>query len=188
MTKRNRKQLVLDASIAAGSNDQMYNPAVDVPGNRNRSCLQAVWDEEHVAIFNNELQREWRTHASPFAVAWLRKMTQKSRVVVEEGHTFYALLKPTRDCQPSEGHRAAIEKDFHLIQSALATGQLIVSNEVRFPRYVAVACDSVPELLSLHYGNPALEGEVCRLWIKAGSEKLPERRIDKWAVDHRTEH
>jgi len=111
-------------------------------------------------------------------------MTQTSRVIVEEGNAFSVLLEPTCDCQLTEGQKAAIEKDFHLIRSALATGQLIVSNETRFPRYVAAACASVPKLLELHYGNPVLEGEDCRLWLKAGADKDAGRRIDQWVANH----
>jgi hypothetical protein len=188
MTNWNCKQLVVDASVAAGSNDQMFNPAGEKSGDRNRSCLQAVWDEKHFAVFNEQLRLEWRKHASPFAVSWLQKMVQKNRVIVEEGGRLGGLLKPICDCQSSEGHKEAIKKDFHLIRSALASGQLIVSNEVRLPRHIATACDSVRELLLLHYGSPAVEGEVCRLWIKAGAEKRTDRRIDNWVITNCADH
>jgi hypothetical protein len=59
-----------------------------------------------------------------------------------------------------------------------------LSNEIRFAQQVSYACNSVSALLSLHYGNPALEGENCRLWIKAGAEKEAERRIDHWVLNH----
>jgi hypothetical protein len=67
MSRLNSKQLVLDANLALGSNDLMFNPVGDAAGDRNRRCLQAVWEEEHVAVFNRQLQREWREHASPSA-------------------------------------------------------------------------------------------------------------------------
>jgi hypothetical protein len=181
MSRWNRKQLVLDASIALGSNDQMFNPAGDIAGDRNRKCLQAVWEEEHVAVFNSQLQKEWRKHASPYAATWLQNMTRKGRTMVAEGDGFTILLEPACRCQASDAQRAALKKDFHLVQSALATGQLILSNETRFPRYIANACRTAPELLELHFGGPAIEGEACRLWIKAGAEKERERRIDAWA-------
>ena len=184
MSRFNSKELVLDASLALGSNDLMFNPVGDAAGDRNRKCLEAVWDEEHVAVFNRQLQREWRDHASPFATAWLRKMTQKSRTVVDEGDDFSPLLQLACDCLPSAGEKAGLAKDFHLVQSALATGQLILSNEVRFPRHVTRACVAVPELAQLYYGNPGVEGEDCRLWIKAGADKEPGRRIDNWFANH----
>jgi hypothetical protein len=128
MSKWNCKQLVLDASLALGSNDLMFNPAGDVAGDRNRRCLQAVWEEEHIAVFNRQLQREWRDHASPSATAWLQRMTQKNRTVVDEGNDFSTLLQPACECLLSVEDKADLTKDFHLVQSALATGQLILSN------------------------------------------------------------
>lgn len=184
MSRFNSKRLVLDASLALGSNDLMFNPIADTSGDRNRKCLEAVWEEEHVAVFNRQLWREWRDHASPSAAAWLRKMTQKNRTHSEEGYDFSPLLQPACDCLPGAGEKADLTKDFHLVQSALATGQLILSNEMRFPRHVTQACADVPELTQLYYGNPGIEGENCRLWIKAGADKEPDRRIDNWYANH----
>jgi hypothetical protein len=184
MSRLNSKQLVLDANLALGSNDLMFNPVGDAAGDRNRRCLQAVWEEEHVAVFNCQLQREWRAHASPSASRWLQRMTQKSRVVIDEGGDFSPLLQPACDCFPSAEEKADLAKDFHLVQSALATGQLILSNEVRFPRHVTEACAAVPELAQLYYGNPGIEGEDCRLWIKSGADQEPDRRIDRWFANH----
>jgi len=184
MSRHNSKQLVLDASLALGSNDHMFNPVGDGAGDWNRKCLTAVWEEEHVAVFNRQLLGEWRDHASTSANAWLQKMTQKSRTVAEEGDHFSGLLQPACDCLPSAEEKADLAKDFHLVQSALATGQLILSNEVRFPRYVTQACEAVPKLAELYYGNPGIEGEDCRLWIKAGADKEPNRRIGNWFANH----
>ena len=184
MSRLNRKKLVLDASIALGSNDSMFNPTSGLPGDANRRILEAVWEEEHVAVFNRQLEREWRKHASPFAAAWRGRMVLKNRTVTDEGSEFSPLLQPACDCFPSAEEKADVAKDFHLVQSALATGQLILSNEMRFPRQVTRACAAVPDLAQLHYGNPQVEREACRLWIKAGAEKEPNRRIDTWFADH----
>lgn len=184
MSRLNSKQLVLDASLALGSNDRMFNPVGKVAGDLNRRCLDAVWEEEHVGVFNRQLRQEWRDHASRSARAWLQKMILKRRTVDEEGDVFSPLLRPACDCLSSPGEKTELAKDFHLVKSALATGQLILSNEVRFPRYVTRACVAVPELAQLYYGNPRIEGEDCRLWIKAGADKEPDRRIDNWFANH----
>ena len=111
-------------------------------------------------------------------------MEMKDRIVYEEGEAFSVLLAPACDCQAAESHKADLEKDFHLVQSALATGQTILSNESTFPRFIALACPTVRELASLYYANPAVEDDACRLWIKAGAEKEPNRRIDNWFANH----
>jgi hypothetical protein len=181
----NSKQIVIDANVAAGSsNDRMFNPILGDGGAQNRQCLQAIWEERHIAVFSRNLRDEWDKHASSYAKRWLRNMEQKTRTIEEDGEQFAKMAGPVCACLSDAGERAALAKDFHLIQSALTTGQLILSNEVRFPRYVALACASVPELASLHYANPAVEGDQCRLWIKAGAEKDADRRIDVWLENH----
>jgi len=185
MSSGHSKQIVIDANIAQGSsNDRMFNPVLGDAGAQSRQCLQAIWDEKHVAVFGRSLLSEWDRHASSYARRWLRNMEQKSRVVLEDGERFAELAISACACLSTAGEKAALVKDLHLIQSALATGQLILSNEVRFPRYVALACAAVQELATLYYANPTVEGDRCRLWIKAGAEKNADRRIDSWVENY----
>jgi len=182
MSAKNRKQIVIDANVSlSASGDERFNPQITDRGGHSRKCLQAVWEEKHVAVFNRKLRSEWEKHASSHARAWLARMTLKDRILDREGEQFSKLLDPAYSCHEIDAHRLALAKDFHLIQSALATGQLILSNETAFPRHVAVSCAAVPQLAELHYGNPAAEGDKCRLWLKSGAEKEPKRRIDVWA-------
>jgi hypothetical protein len=185
MSSKNRKKLVIDANLALGSSDPMYNPMSEVDGDMNRRCLDAVWEEGHFAVFNRQLRGEWRKHASRSAIKWLQTMELKSRTVDEEGESFSNLLAPACNCLSSDRHKADLEKDFHLVRSALATEQTIISREMNFPIFIANACPTVHELASLYYANPDIEGEACRLWIKAGAEKNDERRIDIWAKNHK---
>ena len=184
MSSKKRKQLVIDANIALGSTDPMYNPMSGIAGDMNRRCLQAVWEEGHIAVFNKQLRREWREHASRSAIAWLQKMDLKERTVDDDGEIFSELLAPACNCQSTNRHKDDLKKDFHLVQSALATGQTILSKEMKFPTFVAQACPTVPKLIELYYANPKVEGDACRLWIKAGAEKDANRRIDVWAENH----
>jgi hypothetical protein len=185
MSLKNRKQIVIDANVGhSASSDERFNPQVGRRSDHSRQCIQAVWEERHVAVFNRQLREEWERHASGYARSWLSRMTMKERLVDEEGEQFLHLLGPACSSHENAAHRAALAKDFHLIRSALASGQLIVSDETNFPTFVAASCSSVPELTALHYGNPGVEGEVCKLWIKSGAEKEPSRRIDAWALNY----
>ena len=185
MSLRNRKQIVIDANIGRGSSDdKRFNPLIGSLGDHSHQCLQAFWEERHFAVFSKKLRDEWDKHANSYAKSWLSRMTLKSRILNEEGEQFVELLGPACSCLAIDGYRAALAKDFHLVQSALASGQLILSNETKFPHYIGMACDSVPALTQLHYANPQVEGEECKLWIKAGAEKEPRRRIDVWALNY----
>ncbi len=184
MSRKNCKQLVIDASIAKGSGDRRFNPIGSSPGDLSRKCLAAVREERHIAVFSCLLRREWRHHASLYSSEWLKTMERKNLVADNEGEEFVGLLGPACACHDSETHRTALAKDFHLVRSALASGQTILSNETNFPTFIAKACPTVHELTSLFYANPAVEGDACRLWIKAGAEKDADRRIDIWARNH----
>lgn len=185
MNRLNGKYLVLDASLATGSNDAHFNPQGSVPGDVNRQLLNAVCEEGHVAVFNRQLRREWGDHAGDWVKrTWLRLMEKKRLTLEEEGTAFSGLVDSSSRAFANDGERAVFTKDFHLIQSALATGQLILSNEKRFLHQTAQACQTEEELKKIYYANPSVEGEACRLWIKAGAEKDAGRRIDRWAETH----
>ena len=190
MSKKNSKQIVIDANLAYASGNLKFNPVIGPAGaiaaDRNRQCLQAIFDEGHIAVFGRRLYEEWTRHSAEgsYAQDWFKLMMRQSRIEREDGSSFAALADPACACLSADGEKAALAKDFHLIQSALATGQLFLSNEIRFTKYVALASQAVPELASLHYANPGIEGEQCRLWIKAGAEKEADRRIDMWVENH----
>jgi hypothetical protein len=185
MSRRNSKLLVIDASIAKGSGDRRYNPIGSSPGDLSRKCLVAVREEKHIAVFSCLLRREWRNHASLYSTEWLKAMERKNLTADNEGEEFSGLLDGARQSLASENHRAALAKDFHLVKSALATGQTILSNERKLPTLVATVCRTITEFTALYYANPAVEEDACILWIKAGAEKDAERRIDVWAESHR---
>ena len=179
MTQGSRKRLVVDANIAhsAGSSE--------VPESRySRACLDAILACGHIAVFSSALREEWKQHAALHAKRWWKSMTARRRIDFAEGEEFAPHLERACAFLEHDRWKDALRKDFHLVQSALATGQLILSNEKELPQFVALACNGVKELLLLHYGSPAVEGYACISWIKAGAEKTSDRRIDKWAEGH----
>ena len=180
MSERNKSRLVVDASVAKGSNDRMFNPMSDLPGDLNRQCLIAIREEKHVAVFNSQLEVEWSNHASPFAKRWLGDMVGKEKVLQEEGEQFRELESPARAALGSDEERNALSKDFHLVRSAMATDRIIVSNERRFPAFLVRASEAVIELRELHYASPLHDGDACRLWIKSGARRVAIRKVAAW--------
>jgi len=179
MTRKKGKWLVIDANIAhsAGTGE--------VPTSRySRTSLEIVLQGEHIAVFNPSLRQEWKNHSSKFARIWWRAMSARRRIEDREGGEFSQHLDRACACLEHPSWKDALRKDFHLIQSALATDQTILSNERDFPRFVAAVCRTVHELSTLYYGNPAAEGDVCILWLQAGAEKDADRNISVWAENH----
>jgi hypothetical protein len=179
MTRKNGKRLVIDANIAhsAGTGE--------VPSSRySRESLKAILDGEYIAVFNQSLRQEWKDHSKKSARIWWRSMAAQKRIEYAEGEEFAHHLKRACACLEYERWKSDLTKDFHLVQSALASGQTIISNEKNFPVFVATAVHSVKELTALYYANPSAEGDLCISWIKDGAEKVADRRIDNWAKKH----
>lgn len=176
MTRRNRKRLVIDANIAHSAGTS------EVPASRySRTCLDAILQDEHIAVFSRALRQEWKNHASLHATRWRVTMEKRKRIENEEGEEFEHLLDQACECLAHVTWQNALRKDFHLVQSALATDQILLSNESRLPSHLKTCCISVPELRKLFFANPQEEQDVCIQWIKAGAKKGPERRINKWS-------
>jgi len=179
MTRKNGKRLVIDANIAHSAG------AGEVPSSRySRESLAAILAGEYTVVFNRSLLQEWKNHLSRFAMIWWRSMAAQKRIENAEGEEFARHLDRACACLEHDRWKSDLIKDFHLVQSALASGQTIISNERNFPVFVATACHSVKELAALYYANPATEGDVCISWITDGAEKVADRRIDIWAENH----
>jgi hypothetical protein len=179
MTRKNGKRLVIDANIAYSAG------AGEVPSSRySRSSLEAVLQGEFIVVFNQSLRQEWKDHSKKYARIWWRSMAAQKRIEDKDGDEFAHHLDRACACLEHSSWKDALRKDFHLAQSALASGQTIISNEKTFPMLVATVCRTIREFSSLYYANPAAEGDACILWIKAGAEKDANRRIDVWAENH----
>lgn len=180
MTRKNGKRLVIDANIAHSAG------AGEVPDSRySRNSLEAVLDGDHVAVLNQTLRKELKGHhSSKFFRIWWRSMAARRRFENAEGEEFVIHLDRACSCLEQERWKKDLIKDFHLVRSALATDQTIISNEKNLPHYLLIACQNVPLLSTLYYANPTAEGEKCILWIKAGAEKEADRCIDTWTLNH----
>jgi hypothetical protein len=142
--------------------------------------LEAIRLDEHIAVFSAKLRQEWRKHASLLAKKWQVAMQQRRRIEIAEGTEFAHLLEVACDCLKVDSWKLALRKDFHLVQSALTTGQTIISNEKRLPKHLCASCEEVPELRKLYFANPERERDECIDWIKAGAKKDPKRRVDRF--------
>jgi len=169
-------RLVIDANIArsAGSSD--------VPDSRySRECLSAVREHGHIAVFTQQLRQEWKEHASRISRQWWLSMAARRRIQNVESAEFGAHLERACGCLAENREKEALRKDFHLARGALATDNTILSNESNFPGYLKIAARRVRILSTLHYGNPAAEGEPCIEWVRNGARPEGARRIDVWA-------
>jgi hypothetical protein len=175
-------RLVIDANIAHSAGNS------DVPVSRySRECLNAVRDHEHVAVFTQQLRQEWGEHASIVSRRWWKSMAARRRIENAEGAEFVPHLDRACACLEEDRYREDLRKDFHLVRAALAADHTILSNENNFPGYLSVVSRTVRILCGLYYGNPAIEGEPCIQWVRAGAQPEGPRRIDMWAENRAAE-
>jgi len=173
--------LCSSASLTSCSSGEIFDPQPANVGIHCRNSLIAISTSGHTAVFNRKLLKEWNDHPSRFSQRWLGEMVLTGKILPDaEGDEHSSLLE--RACTALTTEKEAFAKDFHLVRSALATGQLIVSIERRFPQIVSVASKAVLEFRQLYYANPDVEGDPCIVWIKDGAEKIEDRRIDVWAA------
>jgi hypothetical protein len=176
MTRKNRKMLVIDANIARSAG------TTEVPSSfYSRACLDAVLKAEYVAVFSHALEQEWNKHASLYSRQWRASMVARRRIESVEGREFAHLLDRACSCLARIAWQDALRKDFHLVQSALATGQILLSNETNLPSHLKASCEAVTEFRKLFFANPEIEQGDCITWIVAGAKKETKRRIDQWS-------
>lgn len=116
MTKK--KLLVVDASVAraAGNSEHPVSSAC-------RQILTDILEICHSVALNPELRQEWSRHQSRFTRKWRASMAARRKPLNDIGTTPCILDLDRFD----ENSRAAIEKDLHLLELALATDKEIIT-------------------------------------------------------------
>jgi hypothetical protein len=118
------RRLVIDVCIAgaAGSKD-----GISI---RCRTLLRKILAICHRLVMTDKLRQEWDKLPSKFALTWHRSMVErKKEFLPSESSTaeFEELWLNIQGVSKGKSQRAVMEKDFHLIEAALATDKIIIS-------------------------------------------------------------
>lgn len=115
---KKKKLLVVDASVAraAGYSEHPTSSAC-------RQILMDILEICHSVALNPELRQEWQQHQSLFTCKWRASMAAR-RKPLHDISTAPCVLDLNRFDEKS---RAAIEKDRHLLDLALATDKEIIT-------------------------------------------------------------
>lgn len=166
-----QRRLVIDPSIAraAGGVDAVF-PTSKIC----RDTLSEVLTIGHQLVMTTDLRDEWRRHQSRFARTWLVSMYARRKVHtaddVSRNESLRLGLIRTAELAVQ---RAAILKDCHLVEAALATDRAILSLDERMRALLHRAAASVEDLQQVAWVNPTNAAEGCSEWLHAGAE--PER-------------
>jgi hypothetical protein len=168
------KQLVVDACVGRSAGDKSQAPQ----SRHSRDALSAVRVMiDHKLVFNAALRKEWENHGSRFATSFLVYMFQRRRIRYVSDDAFVGLM---RSCAHDFAHaetKVAFEKDAHVVAAALATDQIIVSNEIRLRAQLVQLGTKDSRIAALQWANPTTEGEACVLWLTNGAPVELERAI-----------
>ena len=175
MRSRDLKRLVVNASVARAAGGKGATASVSI------NCtefLETFRDEcSHHIVMTPELSEEWNAHQSNFAARWLKSMIARKR---------FNYITPPRDTVLSDKIDAtatrerdleAMQKDFHLLQAALATDQSIVSLDETVRQLFKQASQQVGEIRNIIWVNPDRTEEQPIAWLQNGALPEANRRL-----------
>ena len=125
---------------------------------------------------NPYLLREYGEHSSAFAVTWRQSCFARGRVAKNcppqrDDALFEAVLATVEP----EGKRRELEKDFHLIEAALASDLNIISLDKKARALYCRAAQEITVLRPVLWGDPTAHPKLAR-WL-AGKIGRPKELL-----------
>ena len=176
MRARDLKRLVVNASVAraAGGKGAIVSVSVNCT-----EFLEAFQEESpHHVVMTPELSEEWNKHQSNFSARWLKSMIARKRFVYVNPSQNSTLSDEIEMTANRERDIEALRKDFHLLQAALATDQIIVSLDETIRGLFKQASQQVGEIQNIIWVNPKRTTEEQPItWLQNGAPSEPHRRL-----------
>jgi hypothetical protein len=169
------KRLVIDASVAraAGPKEATYPTSKQC-----RDFLQVTLHKGHRFVMTPEIREEWERHQSGIARRWRTAMVQKGRLVFLENLADEKIRDQIDADDANEKDRAAMQKDVHVIEAAIATDKTVASLDDVVRRLFAEASRHIGEFRSVVWINPSRQEEKPIEWLKSGAKPEDERRLN----------
>ena len=144
MTRKKPRELVVDACVAmaAGESEKPLSSAC-------RVLLRHILEICHHVVLDRNLSDEWGRHQSRFTRKWRLAMAARQkplRVIVPKATGLNLEDFP-------EDARAAVEKDLHVLETALASGrELVTSDDALFRALGAIrAGEKLRDRITWHH-------------------------------------
>ena len=174
MRARDSKRLVIDTDVARASGDE---DATDPRAIHCRDFLKEVRAQDHRVVMTRKISDEWKRHRSRFAFEWRVSMDARrkiDRINPPEDQTLQDKITTTTS---DENEIEVMEKDFHLLQAALATDQTVISLDETVRELFARTSQSVGEIQHIIWVNPDRLEEQPILWLQNGAPPEPHRQL-----------
>ena len=145
------QRIVIDACVAqsAGGDEASASRAKNC-----RDVLQAILDICHKVVWSDPIRAEWNTHQSRFARRFRQSMAARrkwSPVAIAPDEDLRRKVMATA---ANDRDRAAMDKDFPLIQAAMASDGIIVSADDRARSLFSAAAQQVGEIRQIMWVSP----------------------------------
>ena len=174
MRARDSKRLVIDTDVARASGDE---DATDPRAIHCRDFLKEVRAQDHRVVMTRKISDEWKRHRSRFAFEWRVSMDARrkiDRINPPEDQTLQDKITTTTS---DENEIEVMEKDFHLLQAALATDQTVISLDETVRELFARTAQSVGEIQHIIWVNPDRLEEQPILWLQNGAPPEAHRQL-----------
>jgi hypothetical protein len=146
------KTLIVDACVAGDAGSKEPPPEVCI---RARAFLEGLREAGHALGLTPRLETEWRDHAGRFALRWWRTMRVKRRVVNVPTHHQTASRKRALLTTKKPADRAAMDKDWHLIEGALRADRTVASSDDAVRGLFVSAAATIAQLRPIVWVNPS---------------------------------
>lgn len=157
--------LVIDAWVARAAGGEKATHPVSV---QCRDFLSEMLKLTHHLVRSDEIWAEWRNHKSIFAAIWLSTMNAKRRIHKITVAPDAALRGFASSL--AESAASAMLKDCHLVESAKAADQVVVSQAKVSRRLFAQAAPAVGWLKTVAWVGPAEKTEKPIDWMWNGAK------------------
>ena len=176
MRSKSFRRLVVNASVARAAGGKGATTSVSV------NCtefLETFRDEcPHHIVMTDELSQEWDKHQSNFAATWLRSMIARKRFTYVRPPQNRALYDKIEATATRERDLEALQKDFHLLQAALATDQTVISLDETIRQFFKQAARRVSEIRNITWVNPDRTAEEQPItWLQSGAPPETHRQL-----------
>ena len=175
MRARNSKRLVIDTDVAQASGDE---DATDSRAINCRDFLKGVRAQNHRVVMTRNISEEWKRHRSSFTFEWRVSMNARRRVIDIDPPEYEEIQAKVTTTTNNKNEIELMEKDFHLLQAALATDQTVISLDETVRGLFAHASQSVGEIRDIIWVNPdRTEEEQPIAWLQNGAPSETHRRL-----------
>lgn len=175
MRVRNSKRLVIDADVARASGSET---AIHPRAEHCRDFLNAVLSLSYRIVMTEKINNEWKNHQSRFARRWRVSMDARRKIDRINPPEDEELQDKVTNTTSDKDELETMQKDFHLLQAALATDQTVISLDETIRGLFKRASQQVGEIRNIIWVNPdKTTEEQPILWLQNGAPPEAHRRL-----------